>query len=540
MTDSTRDIRMQVMWNRLISVVEEQAMTLLRTAFSTSVREAGDLSAGVFDPQGRMLAQAVTGTPGHVNTMAEAVAHFIAGIGRDNMFPGDTYVTNDPWLGTGHLHDITMVSPSFLGDRLVGFFACTAHVVDVGGRGFGADGKSVYEEGIQIPIMKFADRGTVNDALLRLLRANVREPDQVVGDFYSLAACNDVGHRRLVAMMRETGQETLEDLGGFIFARTGAAMLDRIRALPQGAWDNVLDTDGHATPVRLAARVEIAGDRVNVDFTGSAPVSPQGINVPIIYSKAYACYALKCIVAPEIPNNWASLAAFTVSSPENILNAPRPAPVSVRHVIGHLVPDLVLGALAQALPGQVLAEGAAALWNIHMSVQPVAGAAGRRAEILMFNSGGMGARPGLDGLSATAFPSGVMTMPIEATEHTGPIVVWRKELRPDSGGDGEYRGGLGQVIEIAPMPGHMFDFSAMFDRVNHPARGRDGGSPGAAGRVALDDGTLLRPKGWQHVPEGRTLVLHLPGGGGFGDPARRSAEARAEDARKGYVTKDSP
>ena len=536
MTDQTREIRMQVMWNRLISVVEEQAMTLLRTAFSTSVREAGDLSAGVFAPEGRMLAQAVTGTPGHVNTMAEAVGHFIAAIPRDRMYPGDTYVTNDPWLGTGHLHDITMVSPSFKGDRLVGFFACTAHVVDVGGRGFGADGKSVYEEGIQIPILKFAERGEVNETLLAFLRSNVREPGQVVGDFYSLAACNEVGHRRLIDMMAEIGLESLDDLGAFIFTRTRAAMLDRVRALPQGAWSNSLDTDGYDAPVRLAATVQIAGDVVNVDFTGTDGVNPRGINVPIIYSKAYASYALKCVVAPEIPNNWASLEAFTVTSPENILNAPRPAPVSVRHVIGHLVPDLVLGALAKALPGRVLAEGAAALWNIHMSVRPVAGAQGRRAEILMFNSGGMGARPGLDGLSATAFPSGVMTMPIEATEQVGPVIVWRKELRPGSGGDGQHRGGLGQIIEIEPAPGHEFDFSAMFDRVNHAAKGRDGGKDGAAGIVALDDGTALKPKGWQHVPAGRRLVLHLPGGGGYGDPARRDADARAIDARRGYVT----
>ena len=537
MTDPTFEIRMQVMWNRLISVVEEQAMTLLRTAFSTSVREAGDLSAGVFDPAGRMLAQAVTGTPGHVNTMAEAVLHFIAEIGPKNMFPGDTYVTNDPWKGTGHLHDITMVSPSFLGDRLVGFFACTAHVVDVGGRGFGADAKSVYEEGIQIPILKFAERGQVNATLIALLRANVREANQVVGDFYSLAACNDVGHRRLIAMMAEIGLDSLDALGEFIFSRTRAAMLERIRALPQGQWDNVLDTDGYDSPVRLAARVEIGEDRINVDFTGSAPVSAKGINVPVIYTKAYASYALKCVVAPDIPNNWASLKAFTLSSPENILNAPRPAPVSVRHVIGHMVPDLVLGALAKALPGKVLAEGAAALWNIHMSVRPVAGQDGRRAEILMFNSGGMGARPGLDGPSATAFPSGVMTMPIEATEQTGPIVVWRKELRPDSGGEGQYRGGLGQRIEIAPMPEHEFDFSAMFDRINHPAKGRAGGQPGAAGQVALDDGTVLKPKGWQHVPAGRRLVLHLPGGGGYGDPAKRAETARASDLLKGYVSK---
>ena len=536
MSDATREIRMQVMWNRLISVVEEQALTLLRTAFSTSVREAGDLSAGVFDPQGRMLAQAVTGTPGHVNTMAEAVLNFMAEIPRDQMYPGDTYVTNDPWLGTGHLHDITMVSPSFLGDELVGFFACTAHVVDVGGRGFGADGKSVYEEGIQIPIMKFAERGQVNEDLIRILRANVREPNQVIGDFYSLAACNDVGHRRLVEMMQEIGLTSLDDLGEFIFSRTRAATLERIAALPRGAWTNELTTDGYDEPVRLVARVETRGDTVNVDFTGTDGVSRWGINVPIIYTKAYACYAMKCVVAPDIPNNWASLEPFTVSSPVNILNAQRPAPVSLRHVFGHMVPDLVLGALAQALPGRILAEGSGALWNIHISARPVSGGQGRSAEILMFNSGGMGARPELDGLSATAFPSGVMTMPIEATEHTGPVVIWRKELRPDSAGDGEFRGGLGQVIEIEAAEGHQFDFSAMFDRINHPPRGRNGGQDGKPGSAKLDDGTVMRPKGWQSVPPGRRLVLQLPGGGGYGDPARRSNSARDNDLSKGYVT----
>lgn len=530
------DIRMQVMWNRLISVVEEQALTLLRTAFSTSVREAGDLSAGVFDPRGQMLAQAVTGTPGHVNTMAEAVLHFIAEIPREEMFEGDTYVTNDPWKGTGHLHDITMVSPSFLDGALVGFFACTAHVVDVGGRGFGADGKSVYEEGIQIPIMKFAERGTVNRDLVRILKANVREPNQVVGDFYSLAACNDVGHRRLVQMMQEIGLASLDTLGDFIFSRTRSAMQARIDALPKGSWSNTLLTDGYDEPIPLAACVTITGEGVTVDFSGSAPVSRWGINVPVIYTKAYASYALKCVVAPDIPNNSASLAFFSVTSPVNILNAERPAPVSLRHVIGHMVPDLVLGALADALPGKILAEGAAALWNIHISVRPVAGRQGRRAEVLMFNSGGMGARPDLDGLSATAFPSGVHTMPIEATEHTGPVIIWRKELRPDSGGDGATRGGLGQSIEIAAEEGHEFDFSAMFDRIAHPARGRNGGGEGAPGSVTLDDGTKMRGKGWQHVPAGKRLKLELPGGGGFGAPRKRSEAARAGDHLKGYVT----
>ncbi|WP_272004945.1 hydantoinase B/oxoprolinase family protein [Roseovarius sp. ZX-A-9] len=530
------EIRMQVMWNRLISVVEEQAMTLLRTAFSTSVREAGDLSAGVYNAKGEMLAQAVTGTPGHVNTMAEALQHFINEIPREEMYPGDTYVTNDPWKGTGHLHDITMVSPSFNGDELIGFFACTAHVVDVGGRGFGADGKSVYEEGIQIPVMKFAERGEVNKHLLKILRANVREANQVIGDFYSLAACNDVGHKRLIEMLNEVGLPNLDKLGQFILSRTHKAMMERIADLPKGSWSNDMMTDGYDEQIRLAAKVAIAKDSVTVDLTGTDPMSRWGINVPLIYTKAYACYALKCVVAPDIPNNAASLAVFHVTSPTNILNAARPAPVSVRHVLGHMVPDLILGALAKALPGQVLAEGAAALWNVHISVRPETGKDGRRAEVLMFNSGGMGARPTLDGLSATAFPSGVHTMPIEATEHTGPIVVWRKELRPDSGGDGQYRGGLGQVIEIAPAAGHEFEFSAMFDRVTAAPRGRDGGGEGALGSVTLDDGTVMKPKGWQFVPAGRRLVLKAPGGGGFGDPAKRSEAARDEDRVRGYVT----
>ncbi|WP_280569724.1 hydantoinase B/oxoprolinase family protein [Chromohalobacter sp. 296-RDG] len=532
------EIRLQVMWNRLISVVEEQAMTLLRTAFSTSVREAGDLSAGVYNAKGEMLAQAVTGTPGHVNTMAEAVMHFIAEIPSEAMYPGDTYVTNDPWKGTGHLHDITMVTPSFKGDELIGFFACTAHVVDVGGRGFGADGQSVYEEGIQVPIMKFAARGEVNQDLLKILRLNVREPNQVIGDFYSLAACNDVGHKRLIDMLDEVGLDNLDRLGDFILSRTHTAIRERLAALPQGIWLNEMLTDGYDEPVKLAVNISISDEGLDVDFSGTAAMSRWGINVPLIYAKAYACYALKSVIAPDIPNNAASLAVFNVSSPTNILNAERPAPVSVRHVIGHMVPDLVLGALAQALPGRVLAEGAAALWNVHISARPTADSEGRRAEVLMFNSGGMGARPTLDGLSATAFPSGVHTMPIEATEHTGPIVVWRKELRPDSGGAGKYRGGLGQVIEIAPADGHEFNFSAMFDRITAPARGRDGGQNGAPGSVTLDDGTPLRPKGWQHVPAGRRLMLQLPGGGGFGDPNERSREACESDHVKGYVTED--
>ncbi|NEI00054.1 hydantoinase B/oxoprolinase family protein [Rhizobium leguminosarum] len=538
MNQSMIDIHMQVMWNRLISVVEEQAQTLIRTAFSTSVREAGDLSAGVFDLEGRMLAQAVTGTPGHVNAMAESVAHFIRDIGPDNIFEGDVYITNDPWKGTGHLHDITVVTPSFHHRKLVGYFASTAHVVDVGGRGFGPDAREVYEEGIFIPIMKFFERGELNRTLIHIVRNNVRENDKVVGDFYALAACNETGQRRLVDMLTEFNLPDLSTIGGFILKHSREATLERLRNLPHGSWNHSLDLDGYDEPVHLAAKLSIGPEGIVVDFDGTSGMSKFGINVPLVYAKAYACYGIKCVVAPEIPNNAASLAPFDVVAPEGcILNAKRPAPVAVRHVLGHFVPDLVLGALHPALPGQVPAEGASALWNLHMSVRPVSDQiGGKGAEILMFNSGGSGARATLDGLNATAFPSGVHTMPIEATENVGPVIIWRKELREGSGGGGAQRGGLGQMIEIEAAEGFSFRFSAMFDRLGHPARGRDGGLNGATGAVALDDGTVLKGKGLQFVPEGRRLVLSLPGGGGYGDPANRPTDAIEHDLKHGYIT----
>ncbi len=539
--DALSDVRMQIMWNRLISVVEEQAVTLIRTAFSTSVRESGDLSAGVFNRGGKMIAQAVTGTPGHVNAMAEAVGHFIRDIGPENIFEGDVYITNDPWKGTGHLLDITMVTPSFRKGALVGFFACTAHVVDVGGRGFGPDANEVYEEGIFIPIMKFVERGRVNRDLVNILRHNVRESDQVIGDIYSLVACNETGHKRLMDMMDEFQIDDLEALGDFVLRRSYDATVKRIKALPHGVYDNVMRVDGYGSPIDIAVRITVDDNGIHTDFDGTSPPSPLGINVPLIYTVAYACYGLKCSIAPEIPNNAGSLEPFRITAPEGcILNAQHPAPVAVRHVLGHFIPDAVLGAVHKMLPGQIPAEGSGALWNLHISARPLTGKdapknGGHRAEVLLFNSGGGGARPTLDGLSSTAFPSGVHTMSIEATEHVGPVIFWRKELREGSGGAGRYRGGLGQVVEIGATAGHEFYFNAMFDRVTHPARGRAGGKDGAPGAVLLDDGTRLATKGRQHVPSGRRLVLQLPGGGGYGPPEERDPEAVRRDAEFGYV-----
>lgn len=535
------NVAYQVMWNRLISVVEEQAQALVRTAFSTSVREAGDLSAGVYDLQGQMLAQAVTGTPGHVNAMADAVAHFIRRIGRDNIHDGDIYITNDPWEGTGHLHDITMVTPSFHGGKLVGFFACTAHVVDIGGRGFGADAASVYEEGLYIPIMKFADRGAVDQTLVRIVRGNVREPDQLIGDMYALATCNEIGHRRLIEMMTEFDLADLNGIANFILDNSRRATIERIAALPRKAATGELTVDGFDKPITLKVKVTIHEDRIVSDFTGTSGLDKKGINCPLVYAKAYACYALKVAIAPEIPNNAASLAPFEIEAPVNsIVNAVHPAPVALRHIVGHFVPDAVFNALDKIVPGLVPAEGAGCLCNFQVSLRPRSDGPtpdhARRSEVLTFNSGGSGARPEFDGLNATAFPSGVMTMPIEATEHAGPVIIWRKELRPDSGGVGKQRGGLGQYMEVGAREGHEFDIQAMFDRVDHPATGRRGGGAGAATTIAQDDGSAMRGKGKQFVPHGRKVMMAFPGGAGYGDAKNRAVGAVKRDLARGYIS----
>lgn len=544
MTQENSKVAYQVMWNRLISVVEEQAQALVRTAFSTSVREAGDLSAGVYDVGGQMLAQAVTGTPGHVNAMADAVAHFIRRIGRENILDGDVYITNDPWEGTGHLHDITMVTPSFHKGEHVGFFACTAHIVDIGGRGFGADAQSIYEEGLYIPIMKFADRGAVDETLTRIIRGNVREPDQLIGDIYALATCNEIGHRRLVEMMEEFSLDGLNGIAEFILDNSRRATIERIAALPQKSATGEMTMDGFDRPITLKVKVSVQGDKIVSDFTGSSGLDKKGINCPLVYAKAYACYALKVAIAPEIPNNAASLAPFEIAAPENsIVNALHPAPVALRHIVGHFVPDAVYDAFDKIVPGLVPAEGAGCLCNFQVSLRPrmdaPAPADARRSEVLTFNSGGSGARPEHDGLNATAFPSGVMTMPIEATEHAGPVIIWRKELRPDSGGAGKTRGGLGQYMEVGAQEGHEFDIQAMFDRVDHPARGRRGGGPGASTTIVQDDGSAMNGKGKQFVPHGRRVVMAFPGGAGYGDPSERPIDQVKRDLARGYISAET-
>ena len=539
MRNPPSDIDLQIMWNRLLAVVEEQAQTLLRTAFSSIVREAGDLSAGIFDARGRMLAQAVTGTPGHVNSMAESVKHFIGHFGLHNMQPGDAYITNDPWLGTGHLNDFVITTPCFYRGRLIGLFSCTSHLMDIGGIGFGPDGTDVFMEGLYIPFLRILDAGKVNETLMAMIRANTRQPIDTVGDVYSLAACNDVGCKRLVEMMEEFELETLDLLAEHICTKSRVAVLAEIAALPKGSWSNSMTTDGFDGPITLRATTTIKADGIHVDYTGTDRQVRRGINVPFAYTTAYTVFGLGCIVASKIPNNAGSLSPLTVSAPPGtILNAVKPAAVCIRHVIGQMLPDVVFGCLAQALPERVPAEGTSCLWNLIVRGAVPDRRGGNYAfSMAITSNGGTGARPQADGLSATAYPSGVKGTPIEIAEAITPLLFWKKELRPGSGGAGRTRGGLGQIIEIESAIAEPFELLAAFDRIDFPPRGRAGGQPGAAGAVAIKGGRKLHGKGTQMVAAGERLVVMTPGGGGLGGAEARDPALVAADQREGRLAK---
>lgn len=533
-------IEMQVMWDRLLSVVEEQAQALMHTAFSPIVRECGDISAGVFDTKGQMLAQAVTGTPGHINTMAESVKYFLREFPLKTMRPGDTYLTNDPWLGSGHLNDFVLVQPTFIRNKPVGLVSCTSHLIDLGGLGMGPDGSDVFDEGLLIPPLRVVENGQLNETLMSLIKSNSRAPFQNEGDVYALIACCDVASDRLVRMMQEFNLESLSGISAYIRDASLLASHAAISKAPKGRYENRMWLDGYDFEIELVAAMEIGSSEIIVNFDGTSSCSKLGINCPINYATAYSVFGLRCIFAPDVPNNAGSLEPFKVVAPEGcILNAPRPAPVAQRHIIGQLTPDLVLGCVRQALPDRVPSEGASCMYDLPLrSIFESNKLIGRTAfAVELTHNGGTGARPSKDGLSATAYPSGVFGSQVEITESISPLLVTRRELRPDSGGPGRYRGGLGQTIEIESSEAAPIDLFASVDRIKYPARGSQGGRAGACGSLALASGKILQGKGKQTIPSGEVLIMHTPGGGGFGSPHTRDISAVLSDVAAGLVSR---
>ena len=535
-------IELQILWNRLIAIVEEQAQTLMRTAFNPIVRESGDLSAGLFDLKGRMIAQAVTGTPGHVNTMANSVRYFLEQYPLEDMHPEDIYLTNDPWKAAGHLNDFMLVRPCFHQDALIGFTSCTSHLADLGGLGFGPDGSDVLDEGLFVPIFKLVDAGKLDETFMTILKGNSRVPIEVEGDTYALMTCVECGSRRTSECMADIGITDLVQISDYIIDTSRERTRDLINALPKGSYRYEMRVDGYDEPLDLVAVMTIADGEVVVDFAGSSGRSAKGINCPLNYASAYACFALKCALAPDIPNNEGALAPLIIKAPENsIANAQYPAPVAMRHVVGQLLPDVVFGCLHQAMPGLVPAEGTCCLWDLPMrggySVDTDTSKTKFATELV--HNGGTGGRCGKDGLSATAFPSGVMGSLVEITESVSPLIIWRREYCQDSAGAGEFRGGLGQVLEISSSEDAPISLFAALDRIHHAPRGREGGKNGELGSLTLSNGDTLRSKGEQIIPAGQRMTVLTPGGAGYGDPKNRDLARIAQDLEFGLISPEA-
>ena len=527
-------ILLEVMWNRLLSVANEQQVALMRTAFSTIVRESQDLACGAFDSRGYMIAQSLTGTPGHINPMATGARHFLKAYPPETLNPGDVLVTNDPWMTAGQVNDFTVMTPVFRRKLLVGYFANCCHAPDIGGRVLSAEAREVYEEGLRVPIMKLFDQGEPNTELLRIVRANVRTPDETVGDLYAQTACNDVGVRSLLEMMDEFDLEGIDPLADEIIARSERAMRSGIRQLPNGTYAHEVWSDGFEEPIRICVTVTIEDEDIHIDFSGSSPQSSRGINVVMNYTHGYASFAMKAAISPEVPHNEGAFRPVHVTAPEgSILNCKEPAAVASRHLIGHFLPSAIFGALAPALPGKLMAGSADPIWlTIWRGTWPETK---KSSQLTVFLVGGTGARAVKNGLNTTGFPSGVAGVPAEVIETLAPVVQEQRELRTDSGGAGQFRGGLGQATTVRYRGIGRWSISAMVDRTQFVAQGLEGGQAGALGEFKID-GEKQQPKMVYWMKPDTRVDLNPPGGGGYGNPFERDPQLVLDDVFNGYVS----
>ncbi len=529
---SIDSIELEVLWSSLIATVNEQARALQRAAFSPIVREAGDLANAVFDRRGRMVAQAVTGTPGHINSLARAAAAILDEYPPDSLRPGDVLITNDPYKTAGQLLDVTVLSPVWApattagadsdgapvgASRAIAFFGSTIHHTDVGGYGIGAGARDVFEEGIWIPICRLMIAGERNPDVWKFILSNVREPQHMAGDLHAQIASGEVGAKRLLALCAHHGLTDIEALSDEIVQRSEHATRAAIRALPAGRHEaaSTLDlADGSEIHIAVAVTIDPDAGEILVDYAGSSGASPFGINVVKNYTHAYTTFTIRSVLNPDVPNNYGSLLPIRVEAPEgSIVNAVSPSPCTARHVVGMFLPMPILQALAAVLPDKVIAEGAGAVWTMQVSGTHDDG---RPFITAMFTyAGGVGARATKPGLSAVAYPTGVSAVPTEVVEGSAPIRFLRKELRPHSGGDGAQTGGLGQIIEFTVDTERPWVLNAVTSRMGFPPLGLRGGQAGAPGRF-LVNGEPVRTQARITLQPGDIVRLELPGGGGYG------------------------
>lgn len=525
-------ITLEVLWTRLISVVDEAAAALVRTSFSTVVRESHDFSCVITDASGRSLVQATDSIPSFIGTLPRTIQHFLNEIPADKLEPGDILATNDIWQGTGHLPDISVGKPIFVDGKLVGFAGSTAHAPDIGGKIRSPEPREVFEEGLQIPIMKIIRAGEPDEGFFNILRKNVRAPDEVVGDLWAQITALELMEDRVGTLMRDYKITDLADLATEIQARTEQAMRTAIRDLPDGTYTNAVKTDGLGVPLELKVKLTIDGDEVHADYEGSSPQVDRAINCAYCYTYAMTAYAVKCAAAPDLPNNDGAIAPIKVDVPEGTIINPRwPASGGSRALTGHFVPTLVYGALAQVVPERITAGTGSPLWSITQSGVRDDGSS--FASLFFFN-GGMGATDLKDGEHCLSWPSNISSTPTEVIEQLAPMRIHRRVFRPDSGGAGRHRGGLGQEVVIENLSKTPTAVSFLAERTKEPAPGIVGGADGATGELLID-GEAVDPKRQYVIETGTMITLRTPGGGGYGDPAERDAALSEKDVVQGLI-----
>ena len=511
-------IDLEIYWNRLIAIVDEAGAALKRTAFSTVVRESNDLACVLLDADGGLLAQSSISAPGFIGTAPLSLRHMLAVFPKETLQPGDVLFTNDPWIGTGHLPDATLVAPFFRDNSLIAFIITIAHLSDIGGRQWSADSTQVFEEGVRFPVLKLVEGGTPNRVVLDILKTNVRVPDQVLGDMNALLAALHVCERRLVEFLDDYKLGGVREIATEIYRVSEGAVLREIRTIPPGVYVGKVEADGWEEPINIVATVTVSQDGIEVDYSGSSLQSRYGINETYNHSFAYTVYPFKCMLSPDIPNNAGFVRLFKMNAPEGtIVNCRPPAAVGARQVVGHLLQAAIFDALSDVLPDRVQADSGTPLWTVVLHGQdPVHGPP---FATILFLNGGMGAMSRRDGYACTSFPGNISNTPIEVTENIAPIIFHSKTLYEDSGGAGSTKGGAGQIVSLESRWRGRMRASLITERIRTPAKGLRGGAAGKPGYVHINGTPAIQPKGVVELEFGDVLTLGIPGGGGFGVPS---------------------
>jgi len=528
-------VTLEVLWTRIISIVDEAAKAIVRTSFSTLSNEANDFACILTDARGYALAQNGGSIPSFIGTLPATVRHFLRELGPARIHPGDVLITNDAWMGTGHMSDVSVLKPIFHRDRLVAFSATTAHMPDIGGRVRAIEAREVFEEGLHIPLAKLVHAGRTDDTLVRLIRANVRTPDMTMGDIWAQAGANELMERRVRALLDDYALEDFAALGDELFGRSERAMREAIRAVPNGTYRYGFRTDGVDVPYDFKIALTIRGDEITADYAGTSSQQPRAINCVYAYTYAMTAYALRCALLPALPNNEGMFRPVKVVAPEGSLLNPRfPAAVVGRAAIGHYVPVLVFGALHKVLPERVLAGTGSPLWAI---TQSGTRDNGRPYTNVFFFNGGMGATARKDGEDVMSWPSNISSTPVEVGERNSPLVFHYKRMRPGSGGAGKFRGGLGQDVFLECESPRPIIVSFMAERTTYAAPGFAGGADGGLGDVQLNGRSIDHRK--QYVlKKGDRVLVRTPGGGGYGRATQRDPRLAARDRERGYVPRN--